>query len=57
MKKYPMAQDVENNFVDPYGDSLVRLAEKELEDEHLPTCNDGNVFTNILKLYYFLIYL
>ena len=57
MKKYPMAQDFENNFVDPYGDSLVRLAEKELEDEHLPTCNDGNVFTNILKLYYFLMYL
>lgn len=34
-----MAGEIEQSFVEPYADRLIRLAEKELES--LPFCNNG----------------
>lgn len=45
-RKYPMAGEIEQSFVEPYADRLIRLAEKELES--LPFCN--NEFLRLLLI-------
>lgn len=52
-----MAGDMEQSFVESYGDRLIRLAEKELDS--LPVCNNGTYsrefkFLQNRNFYYFL---